>query len=58
MVTFTHLPYDYALQRGRAQDRLLEQLLQGTANVSDINIDAAARLFQSNLPPLPPLRHG
>ncbi|MFA6231924.1 MAG: NAD(P)/FAD-dependent oxidoreductase [Rhodanobacter sp.] len=58
MVTFTHLPYDYALQRGRAQDQLLEQLLQATANVSDIDIDAAARLFLSKLPPLPPLRHG
>ena len=58
MVTFTHLPYDYALQRGRAQDQLLEQLLHGSPNVAEINMDAAADLFRSSLPPLPPLRHG
>ncbi len=58
MVTFTHLPYDYALQRGRAQDQLLEQLLHGAPNVVDIDMDAAAHLFRSSLPPLPPLRHG
>ncbi|MDE3210886.1 MAG: FAD-dependent monooxygenase [Pseudomonadota bacterium] len=58
MVTFTHLPYDYALQRGRAQDRLLEQLLRGGTRVADIDLDAAARLLQSQLSPLPALRHG
>ena len=58
MVTFTHLPYAYALERGRAQDRLLEQLLHDTPRVADIDIEAAAQLFQSQLSPLPPLRHG
>jgi kynurenine 3-monooxygenase len=58
MVTFTHLPYAYALERGRAQDALLEQLLHGTTRVADIDLDAAVRLLQSTLPPLPPLRHG
>ena len=58
LVTFTHVPYAYALERGRAQDRLLEQLLRDTPNVADIDIEAAARLFQSTLEPLPRLRHG
>ncbi len=30
MVTFTHLPYAYVFERGRAQDQLLEQLLRGS----------------------------
>ncbi|KQZ72237.1 kynurenine 3-monooxygenase [Rhodanobacter sp. Root561] len=58
MVTFTHLPYAYALERGRAQDQLLEQLLRENPNVTTIDIDAAAALFVSTLPPLPALRHG
>ncbi|CAM0999044.1 Kynurenine 3-monooxygenase [Rhodanobacter sp. Root179] len=58
MVTFTHLPYAYALERGRAQDQLLEQLLRENLNVATIDIDAAAALFVSTLPPLPALRHG
>ncbi|GAB2550858.1 FAD-dependent oxidoreductase [Rhodanobacter koreensis] len=58
MVTFTHLPYAYALERGRAQDQLLEQLLRENPNVATIDIDAAARLFLTTLAPLPALRHG
>ncbi|WP_426689700.1 FAD-dependent oxidoreductase [Rhodanobacter ginsengiterrae] len=58
MVSFTHLPYAYALERGRAQDRLLEQLLLGKADVGAIDLDAAAQLFVSTLAPLPALRHG
>jgi kynurenine 3-monooxygenase len=58
LVTFTHVPYAYALERGRAQDALLEQLLRDTPVVRDIDIDAAARLFEASLPPLPVLRHG
>jgi kynurenine 3-monooxygenase len=58
MVTFTHLPYAYALERGQAQDVLLEQLLRSTPRVADVDLDAAAALLRSSLPPLPPLRHG
>jgi kynurenine 3-monooxygenase len=58
MVTFTHLPYAYAYERGRAQDVLLEQLLRGSTNVDDIPLDAAVTALQATLPPLPPLRHG
>ncbi|THD05962.1 FAD-dependent oxidoreductase [Rhodanobacter lindaniclasticus] len=58
LVTFTHVPYAYALERGRAQDALLEQLLRDAPAVRDIDLDAAARLFETTLPPLPALRHG
>lgn len=58
MVTFTHLPYAYALERGRAQDALLERLLHGVPNVEAVDLNAASRLFESTLEPLPELRHG
>jgi kynurenine 3-monooxygenase len=58
LVTFTHLPYAYALQRGQAQDALLEQLLDQTPRAADVDLEAAVQLFQSSLPPLPALRHG
>ncbi len=58
MVTFTHLPYAYALERGQAQDALLEQLLRGSTRVADVDLDAAVSLLRTSLPPLPPLRHG
>jgi len=58
LVTFTHVPYAYALERGQAQDALLEQLLRATPRVADIDLDAAVQLFESSLPPLPELRHG
>lgn len=53
MVTFTHLPYAYALERGRAQDVLVEQLLRGHADVATIDLDAAVRTLEATLPPLP-----
>ena len=58
MVTFTHLPYVYAYERGRAQDQLLEQLLRGTTSANDVQLDAAVTALQATLPPLPQLRHG
>jgi kynurenine 3-monooxygenase len=58
MVTFTHLPYAYAYERGRAQDMLLEQLLRGSTNVDEVPLDAAVTALQATLPPLPRLRHG
>ena len=58
MVTFTHLPYAYALERGRLQDALLEHLLKHSNDVATVDLDAAVALLKSRLPPLPPLRHG
>jgi kynurenine 3-monooxygenase len=56
MVTFTHLPYAYAYERGRAQDQLLEQLLRGSSDASDVSLDAAVATLEATLPPLPKLR--
>lgn len=53
MVTFTHLPYAYALERGLAQDTLLEQLLKGHGTVSEVNLGAAVATLKATLPPLP-----
>jgi kynurenine 3-monooxygenase len=58
MVTFTHLPYAYAYERGRAQDVLLEQLLRGSTDVENVPLEAAVTTLRATLPPLPPLRHG
>lgn len=58
MVTFTHWPYAYALERGRRQDALLEQLLQHSNDVARVDLDAAVALLKASLPPLPPLHHG
>jgi kynurenine 3-monooxygenase len=52
MVTFTHLPYAYALERGRAQDALLQRLLRGGTDAQAVDLDAAAALFERELPPL------
>lgn len=53
MVTFTHLPYAYALERGKAQDTLVEQLLRGHDEVASVDLDAAVRTLEATLPPLP-----
>ncbi|WNL47933.1 NAD(P)/FAD-dependent oxidoreductase [Dyella sp. BiH032] len=58
MVTFTHLPYAYAFERGRAQDLLLQQLLRGSTDAGSVDLDAAAATLKATLPPLPSLRHG
>ncbi|GFZ98532.1 FAD-dependent oxidoreductase [Dyella caseinilytica] len=58
MVTFTHLPYAYAYERGRAQDQLLEQLLRGSTSANDVQLDTAVKTLEATLPPLPQLRHG
>lgn len=56
MVTFTHLPYAYALERGRAQDALMEQLLGSRESLDGLDLDTAARTLRATLPPLPSLR--
>jgi kynurenine 3-monooxygenase len=58
LVTFTHVPYAYALERGRAQDALLEKLLTAAGSVDAVDLDAAVALLKASLPPLPALRDG
>jgi kynurenine 3-monooxygenase len=53
MVSFTHLPYAYCLQRGREQDALLESLLAGKSRIEELDLDAAAARVRAELPPLP-----
>ena len=53
MVSFTHFPYAYCLQRGREQDALLESLLAGCDDVSRMDLDAAAQRVRAELPRLP-----
>jgi kynurenine 3-monooxygenase len=53
MVTFTHLPYSYALERGRMQDALLEEILRDAPDADAIDLDAAVRMLQARLPRLP-----
>jgi kynurenine 3-monooxygenase len=53
MVTFTHLPYAFCLERGRAQDALLESLLAGKSRVEDVDLHAAAARVRAQLAPLP-----
>ncbi|NII09452.1 NAD(P)/FAD-dependent oxidoreductase [Oleiagrimonas sp. C23AA] len=55
MVTFTHLPYAYAYERGKAQGELLESLL---ASTPDVDLDVAERTLRATLPPLPELCRG
>lgn len=57
MVTFTHLPYAYAYERGRAQDLLLEQLLRHAPVGTALDLDAAVATLKATLPPLPALGH-
>ena len=42
MVTFSHLPYEEALRRGRAQARLMDQLVEGAGGASDEALIAEA----------------
>ncbi|HEX5305434.1 MAG TPA: FAD-dependent monooxygenase, partial [Dyella sp.] len=53
MVSFTHLPYAYCLQRGREQDALLEALLAGKSRIEELDLDAAVERVRAELPPLP-----
>ncbi len=53
LVTFTYLPYAYCLERGRAQDTLLTQLLHGHDDADSVDIDAAVATLKATLPPLP-----
>ncbi len=58
LVSFTHLPYAWVLERGRAQNALMQELLRNTPRIADIDADAAVAALRARLPPLPPLRHG
>jgi kynurenine 3-monooxygenase len=51
MVTFHRVPYSVALQRGRRQERILQELCDGIEKVEDLNWQRADQLI-SELTPL------
>lgn len=53
MVSFTCLPYSYCLQRGRAQDAVIQRILDTGAAISGRHLEAAVQRVQTELPPLP-----
>jgi kynurenine 3-monooxygenase len=53
MVMFHHeIPYRRALERGRIQSEILEQLTRGAATLEDVDMERAAREIERRLPPL------
>lgn len=52
MVTFHRIPYATALQRGQAQDRMLNELCRGIERIEDLDWTKAESLIQSQLTPL------
>ncbi len=57
MVTFHRLPYAVALERGRIQDRMLEQLIAGIERVDDLDWKKAHELVHRELTPLGELQN-
>ena len=49
MVTFHRIPYAVAQQRGRIQDRLLDELCAGIDRLEDIDWSRAALLVHRDL---------
>ena len=54
MVMFHRIPYHIALQRGKTQDELLNQLVGNASGLGDIDMDRAKQVILQKLPPLPP----
>lgn len=52
MVTFHRIPYAVALERGRAQDRILEELTAGVERLEDVDWEKAEALVRRELVPL------
>ncbi len=57
LVSFTRLPYAYAMERGRLQDAFVRKLLGDATDIDGIDADAAVAALRATLPPLPPLPH-
>ncbi len=53
MVMFHHeIPYHVALERGRVQADILDELTEGASDLAGIDFDRAATLIAAKLPPL------
>ncbi len=53
MVSFHRIPYAVALERGRIQDRILDEVTADARSVADIDWARADRLVTTLLPPFP-----
>ena len=53
LVTFTRLPYAYALQRGLQQEQWLGELLSRHADPCGADRETVAAATRQHLPPLP-----
>lgn len=53
MVMFhDEIPYALALERGRVQNKILNQLTRAATTLADVDYDIAARLIEERLPPI------
>jgi kynurenine 3-monooxygenase len=50
MVTFHRIPYSVALARGLQQDKILDQLCEGTQRLDDLDWQKAAQLVAALTP--------
>ena len=53
LVMFHRLPYSEAHRRGRVQAEILDELLQGKQELTEIDLGRAARLVRERLTPVP-----
>ncbi len=52
MVSFRHIPYAQALQRGDIQKRILTQITHGATRLQEVDFEYGAQLVLQQLPPL------
>ncbi|MGD2128952.1 MAG: NAD(P)/FAD-dependent oxidoreductase [Lysobacterales bacterium] len=52
LVSFRRIPYAEALDRGRVQAGILDDLLQGKRELTEVDLERAARLVEERLEPL------
>ena len=53
LVMFHRIPYTEAYDRGRIQGAILDELLEGRQELTDVNLDRAAKLIDERLPAVP-----
>ena len=50
LVMFHRIPYTEAVERGRVQGQILDRLLEGKEELTDVDLQLAARLVDERLP--------
>jgi kynurenine 3-monooxygenase len=54
MVTFLRIPYSIALERGRIQERILQELSEGISSLEETDWERAKTLIVENIPEITP----